>query len=93
MHFDVHDVVADVVERLEQLEVDELLRAERGVAVAERPAQERLVLLAQVRLHRVRHVAPAVRVLALVDQGEGHSVAERPQQQCVVIAFADADEE
>lgn len=89
---DEDGVVPDVVERIEDLQLDEFLRAEASVPFADWPPQERLVLLAGVRFHRVGHVAARFRVLALIDQGEGDPVSERPGQQSVILAFADANE-
>jgi len=43
----------------------------------------------QTHLYDVADISAGVRVLTLVDQGEGHTVAERPEQQGIVLAFAD----
>ena len=93
VNLDEDRVVLDVVQRVDQLQVAELLRSERRVAVAERPTQERLVLLADVRLDAVGDVATSRDVVALVDERESDAVAERPRQQRVVISAADADKQ
>ena len=93
VHFDEHRVVANVIQRLHRVQRNKLLRAETGVALPERAPQERLVLLAHVGFDGVRDVPAGGGILALVNEREGAAMTERPGQECVVLALADADED
>ena len=93
VNLDENCVILDVIKRVDQFQIAELLRSERRVSVAERSSQERLVLFADVGLDAVRDVAACRDVVTLVDQGEGHAMAKGPREEGVVVAAADADEE
>lgn len=78
VHFDEDGVVLDVLECGHRVQVGESLRAEARVPVADRPAEKRLVLLADVRLDGVGDVPAIVGVFALIEQRERDAVRERP---------------
>lgn len=83
-----HGIITDIVERAESLEFNELLRAERRIAITSRSVQERRVFFARIRLDRVGYVASIFDPLALIEQRESNLVAERPREQGVEFALA-----
>ena len=91
--FNEHCIIPYVVQRLERIQRDELLRSEASVAVPDGPAEERLVLLAGIRLDGVGNITPCRRVLALVYHGEGDPMGEGERKEGVELTLADAGED
>ena len=84
---DEHCVMQDIIGGTEGGKVDEALRAERGVALLERLAQEGHVLVAAARSDRVGDVASAFDLLVLVQQCQVYFEAERPTLETVVFTL------
>lgn len=78
VNFDKEGVVSDVIQILKCWQLTEFLSSKAGVSLPGRSAQERLVLLTRVWFDRICYVTSRLRILALIDQGEGHAVGEWP---------------
>ena len=92
-YLNINGIIPYIIQSGQNGNFNESLSSETGVSVPRGSTQKRLILLARVGLDGVRDVTSGCWVLALVDQGEGHSMAEGPHQKWVIFAAAQTDEE
>lgn len=89
-HLDEHAIILDVIIFLDHFQLSKLCRSKTWIAFSSWSAKEGQIITADVWFNGKADVVALGRIRALVNEGEGDSVAEWPNEEGVVISFAEA---